>query len=317
MRDTSFRNLRLGVFVALGLVLLVGALYLIGAKQNLFGSTFRLHAEFHNVNGLMSGNNVRFAGIDVGTVSSVTIINDTTVRVDMLISNDVQPFIRKNARVAVGTDGLMGNKLINIYQGLSNADLAENVDLLQSKDQAGTDEMLRTLSVTNENVKEISAQIKLMVARLNQPNSLWNILMDTSLAETLKGTLVKIKISSDNTALITGDLQHIANSIRMGKGSIGALITDTSMSNGLKQSIVNIRMMSDTMASVTGDLRTILAEVKNGNGAVGTLLMDTSFAHKLNLAMENLQNGTKGFNDNMEGLKQSIFLRKYFRKKTP
>jgi phospholipid/cholesterol/gamma-HCH transport system substrate-binding protein len=45
--------------------------------------------------------------------------------------------------------------------------------------------------------------------------------------------------------------------------------------------------------------------------------MDTSFAHKLNLAMENLQNGTKGFNDNMEGLKQSIFLRKYFRKKTP
>ena len=76
-------------------------------------------------------------------------------------------------------------------------------------------------------------------------------------------------------------------------------------------------MMSDTMASVTGDLRTILAEVKNGNGAVGTLLMDTSFAHKLNLAMENLQNGTKGFNDNMEGLKQSIFLRKYFRKKTP
>lgn len=81
------RNIRLGLFIATGTVLLVAALYLIGNKQNLFGSTFKISAQFKNVNGLMSGNNVRFGGIDIGTVKSVEIISDSSVNVVMIINN--------------------------------------------------------------------------------------------------------------------------------------------------------------------------------------------------------------------------------------
>ena len=97
MGAENLRYVRLGVFIIAGTALLVTALYLIGNKQNLFGSTFRVSAQFHDVNGLMKGNNVRFGGIDVGTVESVEIITDTSVNVVMVIEDDIQQFIKKNA----------------------------------------------------------------------------------------------------------------------------------------------------------------------------------------------------------------------------
>ena len=315
MQEATSRNIKLGLFVVAGTALLILALYLIGSKQNLFGSTIRLHASFQNVNGLMPGNNVRFSGIDVGTVVKVDILNDSTVGVEMIIEDDVQPFIRKNALAAVGTDGLMGDKLINIYPVNEPSEIVADGDQLRTRDQVGTDEMMRTLSVTNENVREISSQIKQIVTRLNKPNSLWSILMDTTLSENVRSALVSIRLTGDRTALLTGDLQQIARDIRSGKGTIGALITDTSISNGLKQSIVSIRLLSDSVASVTGDLNAVMDGIREGKGAIGTLLLDTAFARNLNLTMENIQRGTRGFDENMEGLKQSIFLRKYFRKK--
>src|SRR5689334_12869651 len=102
------RNIRLGIFVLAGTVFIIVMLYLIGSKQNLFGSTFRISAQFYTVNGLMEGNNVRFAGIDVGTVEKVEIISDSTVNVVMLIEEKIRPYIKKNAIASVGTDGLMG-----------------------------------------------------------------------------------------------------------------------------------------------------------------------------------------------------------------
>lgn len=315
MRESASRNIRLGLFVIIGTLALLLALYLIGSKQNLFGSTFGLETEFRNVNGLMPGNNVRYSGINIGTVVDVAIINDTTVRVKMVIRNEVQKFIRKNALAAIGTDGLMGDKLLNIYSVDEPAGQVQDGDMIRAKTQASTDEMMRTLSVTNENVMEISRELKQMVNRLNSPNTLWKVLMDTSLSENVRSALVSIQVTGERTALLTGDLQKIARDIRAGKGTVGALITDTSLVNGLRQSVVNIRMLSDTVASVSGDLREMLANIKEGKGAIGTLMMDTSFAHNLNLTIGNLQRGTLGFEENMEGLKHSIFLRKYFRKK--
>lgn len=97
-----------------GTAFLIAVLYLIGAKRSLFSDTFKISAEFYNVNGLMSGNNVRFSGINVGTVESVNIVSDSSVLVVMLIEDKVKSYIKKNSVATVGTDGLMGNKLINI-----------------------------------------------------------------------------------------------------------------------------------------------------------------------------------------------------------
>ena len=143
------RNFRLGAFVLAGTVLLVAALYFIGSKQNLFGSTFRITAKFYNVNGLQKGNNVRFAGINVGTVERVEIISDSTVNVVMLIEERVREYIKKNALASVGTEGLMGNKLVNINSSEDNSEPVKEGDILNTIKPIEMDDMARTLNVTN------------------------------------------------------------------------------------------------------------------------------------------------------------------------
>lgn len=310
-KETS-KNIRLGLFVLLGTAFLIFALYLIGVKQNLFGSTFKLRAQFQNVNGLMPGNNVRFTGIDVGTVDQVEIINDSTVTVSMVIEDKVQIFIKKNATAIVGTDGLMGNKLVNINPSIQSSPSVEDGDLLETRNPIGTDDMMRTLNITNENVRDVSEDIKQIVQKLNRQNTLWSILMDTIVAENVKQAIVHIKVTSERTALVAGDFSAIIKDIKSGKGTIGALLTDTSFSRELHQSIVNIKLISDSLALVSGDLHYITSTVKSGKGTLGTLLMDTTFVTNLNKSIENIKNGTKGFDEDMEALKHSVFFEKLF-----
>ena len=97
MRNTNSQKVKLGIFVVIGTFLLVGALYFIGNRQNLFGNTIQLYGEFNNVNGLQLGNNVRYSGIDVGTISSITMINDTVILVEMTIKESVRVHIKKDA----------------------------------------------------------------------------------------------------------------------------------------------------------------------------------------------------------------------------
>jgi phospholipid/cholesterol/gamma-HCH transport system substrate-binding protein len=311
MGQETSKNIRVGAFVLAGTVLLIFSLYLIGAKQNLFGSTFELKSQFKNVNGLMPGNNVRFTGIDVGTVKSVEIINDSTVNVTMVIENKVQAFIKKNATAMVGTDGLMGNKLININSSNESAPSVEDGDFLVSKSPLGTDDMMRTLNITNENVKDITIDLKNIVHRLNSPNTLWSILMDTIVAENVKEAIVNIKLTGERTAIITGDLSRIVRHVKEGKGTIGALIADTTFAVKLNQSIINIKLITDSLALVTGDLHYITNKVKKGEGAIGTVLMDTTFVNNLNESMKNVRSGTKNFDEDMEALKHNILLRNY------
>lgn len=83
--EKSSTNWKLGLFVALGLAIFVFFIFFIGKNKNVFSSTISLNSCFDNVNGLAVGNNVRFAGIKVGTVTDIQIINDTTVKVDILV----------------------------------------------------------------------------------------------------------------------------------------------------------------------------------------------------------------------------------------
>lgn len=312
MQDS--KNTKLGLFVVLGTLLLIAALYFIGTKQNLFGNTFEIAAKFRNVNGLMKGNNVRFAGIDVGTVKSINIINDTAVDVVMLVEKKIQPYIKKNAVASVGTDGLMGNKLVNINSSSwPSASVVEN-DVLATINPIEQDEMMRTLNATNENVKAISSNLRTITDKINGKNNLWSLLMDTVVAGNLKTSVVNIKLMSNQALSVTGNLKGITNDIKNGKGSIGALITDTSFASGIHQTIVNLQKVSDTAAIITGDLSFILKRLKQGQGSVGVLLNDTSFVYNLNTSLKSIDKGAGNFNENMEALKYSWPFKKYFRK---
>lgn len=314
MKKTTSKNIRLGLFVLLGTLFLIYGLYMIGSNRNLFGSTFRINAIFSNVNGLMKGNNVRFAGIDVGTVDNVTIINDSCVKVVMVIEADVQKYIRKNALAGIGTDGLMGNKLVNINPSMEKAPGVKQGDTLQTMKPIETDEMLRTLNRTNDNIAAITDNLKTITAKINSRNTLWSLLMDTVVADNVKQAIVNIRLTGSNSAEITGDLSNIVDGIKNGKGSFGALLTDTMLSNHVRQTVVKIKLISDNAALISGNLSSIIQRTDSGKGTIGRLLMDTTFVPNLDKSMTNLKTATQGVNELIEGLKHSWPLRSYFRK---
>lgn len=315
MAKEKLQNLQLGLFIVIGSLLLITALYLVGNKRNLFGSTLSISARFQNVNGLMPGNNVRFAGIDVGTVESIEIVSDSSVNVVMVIDEKVKDFIRKNAQASVGTDGLMGNKLVNINSAGSSAPCIEQGDVLQTLAPIETDEMVRTLNETNKNMKGITANLLSITERFDRKNSLWTLLMDTAVAGNIRSAAVNINVAGRQTAIVTGNLRDLTSGIKNGRGTLGALVTDTSLSSKIRQVVVKLELLSDTAAIISGDIHHITSGLKDGKGSAGVLLSDTSFVHNLNQSISQLQQGAKGFSENMEALKHSFLLRKYFRKK--
>ncbi|HEV7230967.1 MAG TPA: MlaD family protein, partial [Bacteroidia bacterium] len=108
MKKSNGSKIRLTLFVITGTVLFAVAVYFIGQRQRMFSSTFKINGVFKDVTGLQVGNNVRFAGINIGTVDDIEITGDTVVRVDMLVSADMRKFIKKDAVAVISSDGPLG-----------------------------------------------------------------------------------------------------------------------------------------------------------------------------------------------------------------
>ena len=183
MAKRAINNVKLGIFVLAGLLFLVLLMYMIGKNRNLFGDTYELKVKFDNVHGLVPGNNVRFSGIEAGTVKKVNILSDTVIEVTMIIKTKMLKIIRKNAIASIATDGLVGNKVINITPSRKPADLAVEGDVLDSKKAIDTDEILETLSKTNNDIAVIASELKTTVLRINNSKALWSLLNDESLPE--------------------------------------------------------------------------------------------------------------------------------------
>lgn len=310
--------MKLGLFVLAGLFVLILTLYLIGKSQNLFGSNVALKARFRNVSGLMSGSNILFSGIQVGTVNKIRIIDDTTIEVGFLVDKQMLSYIHQNARVSIGTEGLMGNKIVNILPANGSAPPVREGDLLPASQAASADEMLQTLDKTNNNIADISEDLKSSVHQLRESKALWGILNDSSLAINMKVSLENISRASANVNGVTQDLHAMISDVKNGKGSVGALLRDTAFSANLEETLAKLKRVGDKAAGLGDELDqmavAIRGDIDHGSGTVHALLKDSSLAMKLNTTMDNVQRGTESFSQDMEALKHNFLLRGYFRK---
>ena len=190
-------KIRLGLFIAGGLALFVIAIFIIGKQKNLFNPVFKLTTTFYNVSGLQVGNNIRFSGINVGTVDNIRIINDTTVKVDMLIKREVQRFIKTDCEAGIGSAGLIGDKLLVITQGSSEANMVKDGQQIGSKEPVETDAIMASLRVTAYNAEIISDELAKVMIKVNSgKGTIGRLIQDTSIAENLSETMLNIKKSS-------------------------------------------------------------------------------------------------------------------------
>lgn len=194
MQNTKGNKMRLGIFVSAGVALFIVGIYFIGKKQQLFSSTFHVSSVFKDISGLTVGNNVRFSGINVGIIEDIQQITDTTVRVDMQIDEKTRKFIKKNAKAVIGSDGLMGNKLLIITPGEPGKPSIVDNDVLQTTQPVTMDDILIKLKVTSENAAHITNDLSIVMQNIREgKGTIGKLMMDSALAENLGGAIVNIK----------------------------------------------------------------------------------------------------------------------------
>jgi phospholipid/cholesterol/gamma-HCH transport system substrate-binding protein len=190
-------KVRLGLFVAGGLALFVLAIFIIGKQKNLFNPVFKITTTFYNVSGLQVGNNIRFSGITIGTVDNIAIINDTTVGVDMLIRKEVKQFIKSDSQVAIGSEGLIGDRLLVVSQGSFDAPLAKEGEQLESVEPVEMDAIMQSISVTAINAAIITQQLAEIMTKINSGDgTLGRLIQDTTIARNINQTIINLKKSS-------------------------------------------------------------------------------------------------------------------------
>jgi phospholipid/cholesterol/gamma-HCH transport system substrate-binding protein len=193
---TKFK-VRLGLFMAGGIALFVIVIFIIGKQKNLFNPVYKLTTTFYNVSGLQVGNNIRFSGINVGTVDNIKIINDSTVQVDMLIRKSVQQFIKADCEAAIGSAGIIGDRILVITQGSYDAPLAVDGQEISSKEPVEPDAIMASLQVTADNAAIVSDQLAEIMIKINNGNgTLGRLIQDTTIANNINQTIVNLRKSS-------------------------------------------------------------------------------------------------------------------------
>lgn len=235
---------KLGMFVLIGLVLFAFTIYYVGMQKNLFGSTFRLKSNFKNVSGLEVGNNVRFSGINVGTVSEIELITDSSVVVNLLIKDDVQQFIKTDATASIGSDGLMGDKVLTISPGINSRNTVKDNDQITSKAPIDMEDVMVSIKKSVDNASIITGQIAEFSYKMNHGNgTLSKLISDEEFAKSLKTTLSNLENSSNEFA-------HFTNKMNNGKGALSKLVTDEKMGKMIDSTLTNVKTGTDGLNEV-------------------------------------------------------------------
>lgn len=314
MEKTSSQKIQLGIFVIIGTLVFLAAIYFIGNKQNMFGNTSHLKAVFANVNGLQPGNNVRYAGIDIGTVTEIEMINDSTININMLIDNKIMYHIQKNAIATISSDGLVGNMIINIIPGKGEAPKVISGDTIESYSRIGTDAMLETLNVTNENAAMLTADLLTITQEITQGKGTIGLLIrDTVMAQDLKTTMRYLKQTSKGTAESVTNLNNLITELNRKDNVIGTL-KDTIVANRMKKIIINLEKSSVEINKVVTNLNATVVNVKEGKGALNYLSNDPKLVKQIDSTMTNLNKASIKLNEDLEALKHNFLFRGYFKK---
>jgi phospholipid/cholesterol/gamma-HCH transport system substrate-binding protein len=198
MKKGTGNKIKLGIFVTSGVLIFIVAIYYLGQRQQLFNSTFRISSLFKDANGLAVGNNVRFDGINVGTVDKIQITSDTSVKVEMVIDESIRKFLKKGVKAIVGSEGLMGSKVVNITPGMSDEKEIQNNEIVESVASTNIDEILLNMQLASNNAVDITDNLGAIITNIRAgKGSIGKLFMDTVFANSLGQTMTNVEESTE------------------------------------------------------------------------------------------------------------------------
>lgn len=315
MKQSNTQKFNLGLFIVISTLVLIIALYFIGNRQNLFSKSFKIYAVFNNVNGLQSGNNVRYSGIDVGTVKGMNMINDTTICVNMIVEYKFLSHIKKNAIAAIGSDGLVGSMVINIVPNYEISPTLAPGDTIKSYSKISTNDMLETLNTTNENAAILTSDLLKITTAINQgKGTLGMLIKDPELATNLKQTVINLKLASVDASKTIKELKNIVTAINYDQSLAAVILSDSISANKMKSTLTNLKQSSSQINTVLDNLNALVVNFKDGKGTINYMANDTTLVNKIDSTMKNIQESSIKLNEDLEALQHNFLFRGYFKK---
>mgnify|MGYP005854023351 CR=1 FL=1 len=283
---------RLGIFIVTGTAIFAIIIFIIGKQQNLFNPVFKITTSFYNISGLQVGNNIRFSGIDVGVVDNIKIINDSTVQVDLLIRKDVQQFIKADSYASLGSEGIIGDRIVTITQGSVNSPMAKDGQHILSEEPTEPDDIIKSFKTSAESVEIITLQLSEIMMNINSGEGmLGRLIQDTAIAENVNLTIENFRKSSEG----------LDETIEITKENVYAFME-------------SLQVTASKTEVASNQLGEIMVKINKGEGALGMLIQDTTLVKNIDNTVMNLKESSIGLNENMEALKQNFFFRGYFRR---
>jgi phospholipid/cholesterol/gamma-HCH transport system substrate-binding protein len=304
-----------GIFVIAGIAILLLGVFIIGGKDKSFKKSVMANAVFADVNGLAKGSNVWYAGVKIGVVKKVSFI-DEGVLVTFSIEEDVQQKIRRDTKVKLSTDGLIGNKILVLYGGSAASPEIVTGNTLTVENGLGTEEMMATLQGNNKNLLQITNDLKVVSHELAEgKGTIGKLLNDQTISNSLEAAMVSLNRAGANAQVLTSNLGEFSKKLNSKGYFLNDLATDTTIVASLKQTAAQLNQVSLSANAVVENLNTTAAKLNNNKGPVGVLLNDEEAGANIKNTLSNLQNGTKKLDENMEAMQHNFLLRGFFKKR--
>lgn len=301
--------LRLGIFVASALLLFVVAVYLIGSKQNLFSSNTDLHASFRDIRGLMPGNLVRFAGINIGTVKDIRIVADSSVVVTLSIRDDYTDFIYKNSQVQIGQEGLMGGKIVLISTGDPATGKVEKDDYLPVADGLDIQAMIAQATEMLEEAKGTVASLRSIADKMDHgEGDIARLLNEQSLTS-------GFETATDRLNESLADINNITGKISNGEGDLGKLIQSDSITTEVNRIMAGLSITTQRADSLVNELHQTSYSLNHGEGVLPRLLHDKEMGLNVDTAIAKVDHGVVQVTRAAETIANSWIFRLFSKKK--
>lgn len=302
-----------GVFVLAGLLLLVVAIFMVGDINDTFKRKIELVTLFDDVNGLEEGNNIWFSGVKIGTVSSLAFYGKSQVAVGLKIDTKHKQYIKKDSKIRISADGLIGNKILVIFGGNTRSGAVEEGDTLLVEKTFSSEEILNMFQENNKNVLAITTDFKNISKKIaDGEGTIGKLLAENTLYDQLNSTTASLQNTSQRAEVLVNSLVDFSAGLNK-KGTLAnELTTDTTVFKSVKASVFQLKQTTDNAAAMVANLK---ASSSNPNTPMGVLIQDQKAGTQLKGIIENLEGSSQKLEENMEALQHNFLLRGFFKKK--
>ncbi len=307
------RAVIVGIFIFIGIAFLLAGILIIGNLRETFNAKMQVITRFDDVSGLQRGNNIWFSGVKIGTVSNLNFTGKSKVAVTMNISKDSKKYIRKDAKVKIGSDGIIGNKILIIYGGTDEVPEVEQGDTLGVEKTFSSEDMINTIQENNKNLLVITNDFKVISKKLAAgEGTIGKLLNDSSVYENMEAATASLKSASARAGQLINSLAVFSSNLNK-KGTLAnELTTDTVVFKSVTASVKQLQQIADTASAFITSFK---QAGTNPNTTIGVLLHDEEAGANLKATLQNLESSSVKLDQSLEAAQHNFLLRGFFKKK--